>query len=65
MKAKFRITNPDVAECTLIMTMPLAAWKKLREQLTDKYPSWHLRSTITQLVSKAEYEFEAEEEFES
>jgi len=45
--------------------MPLAAWKKLREQLTDKYPSWHLRSTITQLVSKAEYEFESEEEFES
>ena len=65
MKAKFKITNPDVAECTLSVTMVLDSWKKLRDQLDSKYPSWELRKAINHLVTKAEEEFETDGEFES
>lgn len=64
MKAKFKITNPDNAECTLTITMPLEKWKRLREQLDSNYPSWKLSNLIAQLVSKVQEECESEGEFE-
>ena len=59
MKAKFKITNPGEIECTMAITMPLAAWKRLKEQLTGAHPSWKLQGAINELVYKAEKEFES------
>ena len=64
MKAKFKITNPDEAECTLTITMTLGAWKRLKEHLGSKSLGWELGIAITQLVSKAEFEFETDGEFQ-
>ena len=65
MKAKFKITNPDVAECTMTITMTLDSWRRLKEQLDSKSPSWELQKVITQLINKAEEKFEAEGYYES
>jgi len=65
MKAKFKITNPDKAECTLQITMTLGAWKILKDQLDSKNPSWELQKVIIELVDKAREEFESDGEFES
>ena len=56
-----KIENPDKIEFTLTRTMTLAAWKKLREQMSEAkdyhWPMSDLVDDIREMVSKAEKEF--------
>ncbi len=58
MKTRFQAENPETIEMTLTVTMPLAAWRKLREQLGEGYPGWELRSAISGMVLHATKHFE-------
>lgn len=62
MKATFQIEKPMDCQCTLSITMPLAHWCQLREQLSSSdYPSWKFRGAIMAMVCHAEKHFEANE----
>ncbi len=52
MKARMTVINPDKIEATLSITMTIKDWKELRETMSNKYPAWHLRSAITDLIDK-------------
>jgi len=53
MKSTFKMESPGKMECTLTMTMELATWKELNNQLADKYPSWQLSNVISKLLAEA------------
>lgn len=54
MRASFGISRPDDVEMTLTITMTLARWKQLRDQLQDaSYPSCDLNARIGEVVAKA------------
>ncbi len=53
MKARFMMENPDQIEATMKITMTLAEWTDLRDQLSRDWPSWRLSSFITDLVGQS------------
>jgi len=57
MKANFTTTNPGDIEMTMELTMNLKEWKKLKNQLSEDWPSWDLGSKITSMVYQAEQSF--------
>lgn len=59
MNASFYATTPDDIEMTLKITMPLAAWKKIRDSLGDanSVPARHLKDQIRGMVFLAEKSF--------
>ncbi|WP_186065956.1 hypothetical protein [Burkholderia gladioli] len=64
MKAKFKIERPDDVPMTLTLTMTGGQWKRLREQLTNIYPSWKLSNTIDAMVRQASAVFEDTKEMD-
>jgi hypothetical protein len=62
MASSFRVLKPGEIEMELTVSMPLAAWKKLREELPDGWPATDLRYQITLMVNKAERHFWPAEE---
>lgn len=64
MKGTYCITNPDLIECTLKITMPLGDWKNLKSQLDSKHPNRKLADMISRLVGKATVEFEEEQDYD-
>lgn len=65
MNARLGLTDPDSAPCTIAFTMTLGEWKRLCEQLPQKYPSWKFGEAITKLVKQAETHFEEPQEIKS
>lgn len=59
MDAKSFISNPDRTEATIVMTMPLKAWKEVRDALKDNSTSgpWQVHRAIGELVDKMEERF--------
>ena len=53
MKARFMIESPQAIEATIKITMTVAEWEKLRDQLAKKWPSSRLSSAITCLLCDA------------
>ncbi len=56
MKASLRLTNPDLVEATISMTMTLEQWKLLRASLASEQhyePGGKLRQAIDDLVRQA------------
>jgi hypothetical protein len=58
MRGWFNIANPDAIECDLTLRMTLSEWKVLAKQLPEQWPSHRLSSMISDLVSRAEKEFQ-------
>jgi hypothetical protein len=54
MKTVMRIEKPGLVEVSLTITMPLTDWQRLREQLSNDYPSWGLAQEIGDVVSQLE-----------
>jgi len=54
MKAAFKATDPDNTEFTMTITMTLAGWKRLRNQLGQEYPGFGIADKIANMVSVAE-----------
>jgi hypothetical protein len=59
MKATFKPHDVDDVEATLTATMPIAGWKRLRDQLAKtehytSYPTWQLLSLIRDMVDEME-----------
>ena len=52
MKAIIHVREPESAEVTLTLTLTLAAWMKIREQLVEQWPSWDLAVVIDDAVRK-------------
>ncbi len=57
MRTKFYLDNPDDMQATMEITMSVKEWKELKEELSDKYPSWQLSSSIMSLICQAEKVF--------
>lgn len=62
LEAKFKIEKPDEVVATLSITMSVKEWCELRDQLSDRYPSWRFSSAINNLVNTANKVFRAEHE---
>lgn len=54
MRTTAEFLNTDSYEVAITIRMSLGDWKKLRQQLADKWPSWDLASQIRDVVTKAE-----------
>lgn len=69
LRATFQLTNPDTAEASMTITMPVGDWKALRQQLADtknsmSFPACRLREMVADLIRGAEESFEASHESE-
>lgn len=60
MRAKIAFENPEQIRATISLTMTLADWKKLRDQLTSAWPSSDLGYAITDLLHKGRKSIEAD-----
>lgn len=58
MRATMQVLNPNTIEFKVTLVAPLAEWRTLREQLPDKWPSFDLRSALTDAIIKAEAHFD-------
>lgn len=52
MDGKMQLVNMDTIEATLTLTMTLAQWKQLEEQLHAAWPSSELSMKITDLLRR-------------
>lgn len=59
MEGEFKIEKPDEMRATLKMTMSIAEWKSVQEQLGSKWPAGTLNRMITAVVAKAQATFQA------
>lgn len=53
MKSHYKIENPENIEATIVITMSVGEWEKLREQLDNEWPAWKLSSAIRQMLLDA------------
>lgn len=53
MRCRLLAEKPDEIEFTLKITMTAKEWETLRDQLSDKHPSWKLTSAINSLLADA------------
>lgn len=53
MQARFMIEKPDEIKATMKITMTVAEWTELRDQLASKWPSSRLSQAITQVLVEA------------
>lgn len=58
MKFIFELDRADDMEATMQITMRVHEWKKLKQKLVNEYPTWHLASAISDLLSAADKHFE-------
>lgn len=58
VKIEYELAKPDELEAVLTIRMKVGEFKELKEQLSEKHPSWKLTSAIRELISKAEQTFE-------
>ena len=52
MEARMMLEKPEGIEATMKITMSIAEWTELRDQLTKFYPSWRLSNMITDLLTQ-------------
>jgi hypothetical protein len=64
MEAKFKVLNPDAIEMELTVKMPLRDWKRLQEQLPNKYPAYRLIEQIADMTRQAEKHFTTQDKEE-
>lgn len=64
MNAVIKITTPGKVECSVTITMELATWKLLANQLGAQYPSWQLGCIIRKLIEKVDVAITSEETIE-
>ena len=57
MKTEFIVTNPDEIEMEMTIKMTLGQWKKLKNQLADKWPSLDFGSRIQDMIFHATKHF--------
>lgn len=57
MKIEYRATDPNTIELSMTITMSLADWSRLKEQLTASYPSWKLSDSIRNIMIEAHEHF--------
>ncbi len=57
MKAIFQIDKPEKVQATMSITMTIEEWEKLRDQLTQSFPSWWLGEAIRDILVKAKEVF--------
>jgi len=62
MISRYKIQKLDDVNATLSVTMTIQAWRELREQLAQKYPSWQFGDNISQMLLKFDKHFEVYEE---
>ncbi len=65
MRSEFYLTDPDSADATLTMTMPLREWKELREFIRDHHNKVYglpfaFTEALSGLVREAEIRFKHE-----
>ncbi len=53
----FKVENPDDVVITLTVSMKLPEWKELKDQQMEKWPSSSFKSTIGDLIRKADLHF--------
>lgn len=61
-KARMMVENPGEIDMTLKLTMSIAEWEKLRDQLGRDHPSWRLTAAITDMMSAAKKVYYASDE---
>ena len=54
---KLEVINPDVIEMKLSITMRIKEWRLLKEQLSNKWPSYDLSGEISDIIRQAESTF--------
>lgn len=59
-RISFKAARPAEVEFTLSMTMKLDDWRALRTMVNDNWPGWELRDAISDLITKAEQQFEGQ-----
>lgn len=64
MISRMHIDEPQNVNVTMSITMTVAAWKKLKDQLNRDYPGFRLGQAINDMVSAVETKFYAEPELE-
>lgn len=57
MKTLLQVATPGEIEFTLTITMKLKDWKELHKQMQSSWPASDLRSSIRDMVSRAERTF--------
>jgi hypothetical protein len=53
MDARLKTENPEEIVFTMTITATAKEWEELRDQLSQKYPSWKLSGMIDNLLSQA------------
>ena len=66
MKTEFKAVNQAEIEFSLTITMPLAEWRRLKDQMdhipASEFPAWRIVSAIRNMVAEANAHWEAEDE---
>ena len=52
MEARFMIEKPQEVQCTMKITMSVAEWENLRDQLDTHWPSGRMNQAITQILTE-------------
>ena len=53
MNFEFKLKNVEEIQATMTITMNVAQWILLKEQLSRKFPAWEFASAISRLISRA------------
>lgn len=63
MKASAHLDLPNVTPLTMTFTGTLEEWRRLREQLDTKWPSWQFANALGDIIrafeARVDSEFEA------
>ena len=57
MKIEYRAADPDTIELSMTITMSLADWSRLKEQLMQGYPLFRLSDPIRNMMIEAHEHF--------
>lgn len=53
MKCRLKCEEPEKIMYTMTITASAKEWESLRDQLSNKWPSWELSSQVTDLLAQA------------
>lgn len=65
MKATASLVNPGAVYVTISIAMRASDWEEIRRQLPTSYPSWAFAQLITDTLTKALGQINAEHESEA
>lgn len=58
MKFMIHTDRVDTMEATMQITMTVAQWRQLREQIDTAHPGWKFATAIRELIERADAHFE-------